>query len=304
MNTASSWRWSAHTIPAKHKVLRVETTVTLIGDTTIAGLMCGNSASTGTTPTFIYAVIDSGTWHLGTLTNQTFDPKAGGQLPQGALPDADGTAKLALECAVTSATADRALLLVNGVPVGDVSGIKQAGPYDRAALYAEIGTTAPGTSRFDDLVVSTGEAYKDPVAALLTHVPSAFRGNCLPATPNASTGQVAGVVCNPAGAADQAEYYQYDTQADADADFTAIVQANGNNPSGTDCKTGSSQYSYTINQVPAGTLACYDNTGSLGGVVFIWTDDQLSMIAVGVLKSGSYSDLHAWWVSSDSGPIR
>jgi len=152
--------------------------------------------------------------------------------------------------------------------------------------------------------VSSGSQYEDPVAALLKHVPGTFSSSCTATTPNTKVGQTAAFVCNPAGDVDQAEYYQYTGKQAMDDDFDAIIKQSGADLSGSDCSVGPSEYGYAINKVHAGRLSCYANPGSLGGLLFMWTDEQLGIIAIGVSTSFTYSQLNDWWKGDTSGPVR
>ncbi len=84
-----------------------------------------------------------------------------------------------------------------------------------------------------------------------------------------------------------------------DAAFDAFLPATA---TGTDCKQGPSSVTYKIDSQPAGRLACYENTGTNGGVQAHWTDTQLKILAFGQESSGSYPELREWWLTA--GPDR
>jgi len=148
--------------------------------------------------------------------------------------------------------------------------------------------------------VVPGPSMSPAQQALLARVPSALRDGCGPADPLANTqGQLAGITCRPAGAADVAWYYAFDSVATMDTAFDAFRPAG---LTGHDCKVGASLVTYQISGQPAGRLACYPNTGSEGAIQFQWTDEQLRILAFGQLGSGSYPDLYGWWL--DGGPDR
>ena len=122
---------------------------------------------------------------------------------------------------------------------------------------------------------------------------------CRPPPLSGLDGQIAGISCQPAGSAEVAWYYQFDSVASMDAGFDSFLPASA---SGKDCRQGPSSVSYKIGDKPAGRLACYENTGTNGGLQAQWTDTQLKILAFGQESSGSYSDLREWWLTA--GPDR
>ncbi len=105
--------------------------------------------------------------------------------------------------------------------------------------------------------------------------------------------------CQPAGTADIAWYYQFDSVATMDAGFDSFLPATA---TGQDCRQGPSSVTYKIGDEPAGRLACYENSGTIGGVQAHWTDEKLKILTFGEESSGSYQDLHDWWLTA--GPDR
>ena len=165
-------------------------------------------------------------------------------------------------------------------------------------------TLGPGQSAAPSSGPST--APSSPAAltpeetALIAHVPVAFRDTCGPtAELSGLAGQVAGIFCQPAGSADIAWYYQFDSVASMDAGFDSFLPATA---TGTDCRQGPSSVTYDIDDQPAGRLACYDTTDTSGGVQADWTDTQLKFLSFGQENSGSYQGLHDWWLTA--GPNR
>lgn len=141
-----------------------------------------------------------------------------------------------------------------------------------------------------------------PDTDLLMRVPEPYRAACAAVEPDIATGQTAGLVCNPAGAADRAEYHRYDSIASLQAAFQAFVDRNAVDATGSSCTVGPSVTTYTIGDEHAGSLACYPNPGALGGLMLQWTDELLGILAFGVLTSGGYQEGYDWWLGA--GPER
>ncbi len=300
------WSWHVPPLPEPHRVLRVTGTIDVGG--TRGGLMCGNG-----TPDFLFGVISwDGQWSVGSIVSDATTTLASGDLPDGAMPDASGHADVSVECAVTGGTTDRVLVRVNGIQVADVDVTPHLGPFDHAAVYGEAGDSPPQTVTFDDVSIFSGDTYTpdgklDPaVQELLGRVPRDFRGDCTPNQPAGDSGVVAWLVCTPAGAVDQAQYYQYQNKATVNAAFDAYLKRDGIGATGIDCEQRPSTVSYTIRNpntgIPehAGRLACYPDPYSQGRL-YMWTDEKLAILSFGV-STGSYMDLWNWWL--DAGPDR
>jgi hypothetical protein len=262
--------------------------------------MCGSPDTA-----FLLGVVNATEWVVGTVVDRIVTVLERGQLPDGSKPADGGKAHVTIECAGTGAAGSRIVMWVDGSQVADVATDK-IGPFDRAAVYADI-SQGPGQATFDDVTVKVGERYA-PVTqdsldeALSAHIPAAFRANCSSVGPDRSNGQTAAMLCFPAGDATQAEYYQYDSVDTVTSAFDAFVAADGAAATGNSCKVGPSHVRYTVGDVDAGALACYPNTGSLGGVLYIWTDDQLAILSFGIAASGDYPSLYDWWLGA--GPDR
>ena len=152
------------------------------------------------------------------------------------------------------------------------------------------------------LVTSTAVVAQSPDADLLLRVPEAYRAACAGIEPDLAAGETAGLVCNPAGGAVQAEYYQYGSTESLQAAFGVFVDQNAVDADGDSCTVGPSVIGYTIGDEQAGDLACYPNPGSLGGVMVQWTDESLGILAFGVVTSGGYPEAYDWWLGA--GPQR
>ena len=299
--------------------MRVEASVTLEGEQTVVGLMCGTDASH---PDFLLATVNSiDQWAIAKVVSSATTILAQGALPAGVVAS-DGSARLAVECAVTPDGTDHIALWVDGRFAGELVDAPHIGPYARFGAYA-LTEKPPAEVSFDDALVLVGEEYApgraqaspgpsdtqapaSPDAGrgeeLLARVPSAFRDACtvLPIEPD--QGETGAVACSPAGDVDGAQYYLYDSNASMDASFDDLVASEAGDPSGSSCKTEASVLSYTIDGQPAGRLACFPDPDSPLGKVITWTDDQLSIMVVGTDAAMDYADLYAWW--RGAGPDR
>lgn len=292
---------SSRPLPDPVPVLRVEASVTVSSGDGGVGLACGTG---GDTPDqLLGAVTTRNTWRLATLVDGVQSSIAEGPLP----PDLDmgggGSVTLGVECAATGTDAgDRIALWVDGRVVGDAVSGSTLGSWDRATVLAWV--TVPSlVAFFDDAVVDVGPAYApvdgDPaVLALLEHVPQAWRETCTPRRPVGEEGIIAGVVCAPAGDADQAEYYRYATPETLAEAFSALVAGSGQTLELGDCSVGPSELTWSIAGDSSGQLACFENRDALGGRVITWTDERLSILALGVRTTGAYPELYDWWLGA------
>jgi hypothetical protein len=300
------WSWHVPPLPAPHRVLQVEGTIS-VGDSR-GGLMCGDA-----TPDFLFGVISQdGRWYVGSIVSKVTATLASGDIPEEAHVAASARAHLSVECAVSSATSDRVVLRVNGIAAADVDTTQHLGPFDHAAVYGEAGDSPPRTVTFDDVSVRSGDTYtpdgkQDPaVDELLSRVPKDFRSNCTPNQPAGTAGLVAWLVCTPAGDVGEAQYYQFQNKATMNAAFDGHLKRDGSSATGVDCAQRPSTVNYTIRNpdtgVPehAGRLSCYANPDGPGRL-YMWTDEKLAILSFG-LATGSYMDLWNWWL--DAGPNR
>ncbi len=291
-------RWSWAKVPLPQTAMRVVATVHLGTGSPSGSVMCGNSSNN-----FFFGLIGSnGVWYIGSLINKTFLDITNGPLPTGTKPDANGQARVSLECAVTAPGGkNRLRLTINDIVVADEVVGTDLGPYVDAGLEGEGSTPSPSVVSFTDLVVYGGDTYSDPGAALMKHVFVDYRPDCAAQTPAPVAGQVAAVQCAPAGKADTAHYEQYDSLSNMDAAFAEMLPQN---LPGTDCSQGPGKQGYSLSGVHAGDLACFADPKNASGVQFAWTDEQLNILSTATLASGDYGTLHKWWLSADSGPMR
>ena len=85
-------------------------------------------------------------------------------------------------------------------------------------------------------------------------------------------------------------------------EWESEVTAQGDNVPGTDCSKGPSLGTYKdASGSTAGSLMCHPNHGSMGGLIYIWTNDQLRIISAGISTTGTYADMADWWVNA--GPL-
>ena len=209
-----------------------------------------------------------------------------------------------MECAATGTDAgDRIALWVDGQVVADATSGTTLGSWDRASVLATVDNPAL-IAFFDDAIVDVGSAYApmdaDPAMLdLLGRVPAQWRASCTARRPIGGESLVAGLVCAPAGAAAQAEYYRYATTADLEAAFQArLDQAGGQGLDQGDCTLGPSLLSWSIPGGSGGRVACFENRDTLGGLQIVWTDTRLGILALGVRTDGGYADLYDWWLGA------
>jgi hypothetical protein len=301
VTTDSQGLWSYHQLASAEPVMRIEGTVLLSPGSGAAGYQCGNASDD-----YLFGVINGGNeWVIGRILDSATTVLTRGPLPTQVDAGSGGSARLTIECAVTPGTDDRMLMWVDDTQVADVNDAPRVGPYDRVGAFVTT-ATAPFSASFDDVTVWVGDAYAPQgpataVSALLAHVPDGFRNGCVATQPAAGSGLVAGVLCKPAGDADQAEYYQYASNDNMEAAFRSILP-DASQITGQACDTGPSLVGYNIDEQTAGRLACFPNPGSLGGILFVWTDTELGILSFGVSQQGSYADLFDWW--QGAGPLR
>lgn len=293
--------WSYHQFPTSEPVMRVEGTVVLSPGSGAAGYQCGSMQDD-----YLFGVVNGGNeWVIGHIHDNATSVITRGGLASHVDTGQGGSAHVAVECAVTGGATDRIVMWVDDALVADVRDASKVGPYDRASAFVTT-DRAPFSASFDDVSVSVGDTYapqgpETAVSELLRHVPSDIQDACIPQQPAAGSGTLAGVLCKPAGDADQAEYYQYDSAQTMTSAFRSILPDPSQTP-GQSCETGPSVVAYTIDQQSAGQLACFPNPGSLGGILFMWTDTQLAILSFGVSIDGTYADLFDWW--QGAGPVR
>lgn len=290
--------WSPHVMKTPHPVVSIRGTVTAAAPGTFGALYCGNASGD-----FIYGGVEpENIWVIGQLVGSTFGILDSGPIPADALPAAGNDLQVRVDCAVTGGANDRIQLTVGGVKVGDRSDAPRIGPFTSAGLLGSSGPNPPDTMTFDTVVVRTGQQFQEATEALRSHVPSAWASNCSPAVEDGTIGQVAALICTPAGGIDQAEYYQYDSNTLMQQEWDREVSAQGDGVPGNDCSKGPSLGTYKdATGSIAGSLMCHPNHGSMGGLIFVWTNDQLRIISAGVSTTGTYSDTTDWWVNA--GPL-
>jgi hypothetical protein len=295
---ASSSVWSPHTLDKPHPVVDMRGTVKAPEAGSFGAFYCGNASGN-----FLYGGVQpDNVWIIGQYVGSAFSILDSGEIPADALPDAGNAVQVRLDCAVTGGANDRVQLTVGGVKLGDRSDAPRVGPFTSAGLLGSSGTEPPDTLTFDTVVIRTGEQFQEAPEALRSHVPAAWANNCSPIAEEGSIGQIAALICTPAGTIDQAEYYQYDSAALMQTEWESEVSAQGDNVPGTACSTGPSLATYKdASGSTAGSLMCHPNHGSMGGLIYVWSNDQLRIISAGISTTGTYADMYAWWVNA--GPL-
>lgn len=290
--------WSPHVLPARHAVLRVRASITVGTDEASGSLMCGNGS-----PDYLYGGVGrANEWFIGSIVSNTIQVIESGTIPI-ASQVAPGTAlDVRLECAVTGASSDRVQLIIGGVKVADDNTAPRVGPFNRVALLGSSSTITPATVHFDNLSAFSGETFREATETLRDHVPVGFASQCRPTLEDGAAGQLAALICAPAGAIDQAEYYRFDTQALMTKQFADTLRTSGGTATGTNCAVGPSNMRYTdATGKQAGNVACFPNQGTMGGLLIIWTNESLDTLSAGIDATGTYADITTWW--TDAGPF-
>lgn len=292
----SLWTW--HSLPARHTVLRVRSSVTVNSADARGGVMCGNAAGD-----FLYGVVGrNNQWAVGQIVGGSIQGIDNGSLPSAAQAAVGTALDVRLECAVTGGSSDRMQLIVNGTKVADSANAPRIGPFNRLGLLGSSAAVSPAVAHFDNLTTWSGETFREATETLRTHVPDVFASRCRASPEAGSLGQVAALICAPAGKIDQAEYYQFDTLAAMNAQFADSLRRYGSTATAKDCHKGPSttRYRDTAGQ-DAGSLACYPNPGSMAGLLIIWSNESLRILSAGVSAHGTYDDLATWW--ANAGPL-
>ncbi len=133
---------------------------------------------------------------------------------------------------------------------------------------------------------------------LLARIPAPIAGTCQVAAINPTTypGENARMACQPQGLT-LAIYQQFDSVAAMDTVFDrelGYIQAPG-----TDCKSGPSQHGYTINDVPAGRMACFE---LFGKAAFEWTDERLGVLTTIIGTGLDYGAVWQSWLNAGPNP--
>ncbi|MFN8621889.1 MAG: hypothetical protein U0869_14250 [Chloroflexota bacterium] len=295
---------STRDLPEPVPVLRVEADVSVGSGDGTAGLGCGVGAGSST---LLGELAGGDRWRIGVITDGAERTVGEGPLPATLDLAGAGSVRLAVECADTGTPdGDRIALWVDGELVGDTLTGSRLGQWDQAVLVASVAEPAL-VAFFDDALVEVGDRYApveaDPaVLELLSHVPEELAAACVPRRTVGDGGVVAGVVCAPAGAADQAEYYRYASPDALAAAFDAMVARSSEELGANDCSVGPSLVDYEVTGGARGQVACFENRDTLGGRLIVWTDETQSILALGVRTTGGYPELYDWWLGAGPNP--
>jgi hypothetical protein len=305
----AAWGW--RTLDAAHPVLAIEGYVELSPGDGVGGYLCGANTEDGTREFILGAVTGRDEWVVATIRNAFTKVMARGRVPAEV---ADGGPHVVLlECALTEGADGRARISVDDVAVAEFVIPDAIGPFDKVGAYGGRGAE-PSIVTLDDVTAFVGDTPL-PVAGgpapgsapdvlpppalsaeeeeLRSHIPAAFVDSCSTVEIAPEKDELAGFICSPAGDADQAEYYLYETTAAMDKAFEAAVP---DSLKARDCRRGPSVGPFSVGDVKAGRLACFKNAGSLGGILFAWTNRQLRILSFGVDAEGVYPDLYDGWV--------
>ncbi len=194
-----------------------------------------------------------------------------------------------------------------GAPLPSAASSSTAPATSQSAPPATASTPAPSP-----IPAATGStpaasgASAGAIAALLAHVPTLFRGNCLPeAVPDA--GVVVAAACAPAGPADRIDYLQFDSVEAMNAAYAERLAAERPESLAEDCASQASEQPWydagNPSEIPDGRLACYSAPAVEGALEFMWTDEALLILSVAVAQT-DYSRLYRWWHAAEPGPLR
>jgi hypothetical protein len=293
--------WTTRALGDAVPVMRVETGVTVSSEDGSVGVMCGAG---GATPAFLLGgVTTRNTWFIATLVDGVATPVAVGPLPLDMDIGGGGTATIALECAATGTDAgDRAALWVDDRIVADATTGGVLGAWDRAGLYGAV-TVPLLVAGFDDAQVKVGQVAAEVVADaaildLMARIPAPWRDACTATRSVGGAGVVAGVVCAPAGGADQAAYFRYGDPASLDDAFRSAVEGAGQPLTTDDCAVGPSDVTWSVSGGSQGRLACFEDPSTPGRLLIVWTDDALGALAIGTRTGTGYAELYDWWLGA------
>jgi hypothetical protein len=155
-------------------------------------------------------------------------------------------------------------------------------------------TQAPASSS----PVSRPDLSPAASGSVLSHVPVTYRDACQPAESDPTNGLLDTVSCSPAGEAETAVYFLYDSVETLEAAFEGLLAARGAITDGTDCSIGPALVDYTIGGQTAGKLACFVQDDVAAA---LWTDRRLRVLAFGVKSEQDFAGLYEWWL--EAGPV-
>ena len=144
--------WDDAEMDAAYPVLRVEAWIATSGEGA-AGVACGSATGL---PRWLWAGTDGDAgWIFGRLIDGRLTVATRGDLPV----EVDGRGlTLAIECASDPAAGgDQAVVTADGIPVHATLDIP-VGPYDKGSIIVAA-DVAPEEARFDDVVISAGDAF-------------------------------------------------------------------------------------------------------------------------------------------------
>jgi hypothetical protein len=156
-------------------------------------------------------------------------------------------------------------------------------------------TVAPATA-------SAPPPTGDALALLMTHVPDSHKDTCTPV--DVAEGALAEVGCS-AGTDGNifVTYTLYPDAASMQAAYDAAVEIYRSDANSTTCSDGAnwpSEYDYTIDEVPAGTVMCED---SFELPEMWWTDTRYNILSNSFSALGATrEEMYTFW-HDESGPI-
>jgi uncharacterized membrane protein len=128
---------------------------------------------------------------------------------------------------------------------------------------------------------------------LAAHVPLAIRPNCREFVPDSlvKPGVDVAITCSltTSGSPNHVNYYQYSASSYMSQAFYSLARSEP----AADCVNTAGQATYMRAGSPAGVLACY-RTAS-GTNVYLWTNNQLNVMAYAEDASMTFSNLNQWW---------
>jgi hypothetical protein len=171
---------------------------------------------------------------------------------------------------------------------------------------AYVGSTRNGVESYDwgswpTSFIFVGGAL-DPVAALISHIPTALQGDCGEVT-SFDGGVLVSVQCiNIPSVEGYSVYKQFDSLDNLNASYQGNVDYFGATTNAGSCQTGPSEGGYTIDGTPSGQLMCntYDGIDP-DGLILFWTNERMLIEGTLALYGGTFQDMYDIWAVA--GPL-
>ncbi|MEZ4597494.1 MAG: hypothetical protein R3C32_12145 [Chloroflexota bacterium] len=141
----------------------------------------------------------------------------------------------------------------------------------------------------------TGEAL---AALLLEHVPPDIGGSCVPDAQRLWPGELATLVCSPAGSGVTVTYSGFGSADTLEAAFDASLETIDLGEVADSCDQGPYLGGYEVEDEEVGRVACW---AEQGGQAIMWSDDRLAILGVAASPTLDAAGLYLWWLGA--GPV-